>query len=1002
MKPTLPLWLKLGVAWPALCALLSAHVCAQETSAPFWNVAIVTPTPGSPIELLAAKEIRRYVYATTGRLLAIQPETALLATQQNFIAIGRCDREMTRQFLTVTGGPSGRMDPQDYCLKTIQEPHRRVLVLAGGDDTGTLYAAYRYAEHLGVRFYLHGDVIPDPASRKAMLPPAGLLPDLNESSHPLFPLRGIQPFHDFPEGPDWWDREDYLAITAQLPKLRMNFLGLHTYPEGAPNAEPTVWIGRPEEIREAHQVAFAYPSSYQNTRRGNWGYAAKPTSRFPFGANQLFEREDYGNDVMSDLAPEPAQATAAGELFRRTGTLLGEVFAQARALGVKTCLGTETPLIIPKALREYLRTQNQNPTNAVTVRRLYEGIFQRLNQTSTPDYYWFWTPETWTWEGVKEGQVQATLDDLRLAQEAAQSVPAKFQLATCGWVLGPPEDRSLFDKALPKSWPVSCINRELGKTPVEPGFASVTGRPKWAIPWLEDDPAITVPQLWAGRMRQDAADALRYGCDGIMGIHWRTRALGPAVSALAQAAWEQDSWKCDTADISGWIGGKNADFPTNTILCDDHAPIYQTVRYGMSHGQISLPNGEYQVRLRFCEPHFDAIGKRVFSVKLQNRLVVDHLDIFAQAGKNHALDRTFDGILVDHGRLDLEFINHTEQACVAGIELSSERYLRKINCGGKACLDFEADFAPIPRHQPADDLYLDWARCEFGPEAAEAIAAIFAALDGQLPCPADWVDGPGNLKCEPRSWLELAPEYAFVDRLRRLQSRVKGRLNQERFAYWLNSFEYLRAMARLSCTWGELSPVMEKIEAEKDPRWKTKLATAFALPLRQTFVRQLSEVYTPLLALVSNPGEMGVIANWGQHIPVKTLEQTDARLAQCLGTAFTKDEGISMDYQGPNRIIVPTIRTSLKANEPLTLKAILLSQSASTEATLFWHPLGVKGFQKAPFQHVARSVYRVALPARAIAGRDIEYYIQAKFAKNQTLKFPVTAPLQAQTVVIQP
>ena len=33
--------------------------------------------------------------------------------------------------------------------------------IIGGDDIGTLYGAYRYAEHLGVRFYLHGDVVPD-------------------------------------------------------------------------------------------------------------------------------------------------------------------------------------------------------------------------------------------------------------------------------------------------------------------------------------------------------------------------------------------------------------------------------------------------------------------------------------------------------------------------------------------------------------------------------------------------------------------------------------------------------------------------------------------------------------------------------------------------------------------------------------------------------------------------------------------------------------------------
>ena len=47
-------------------------------------------------------------------------------------------------------------------------------------------------------------------------------------SPPLFALRGIQPFHDFPEGPDWWNRDQYLAMIGQLPKLRMNFFGLHT------------------------------------------------------------------------------------------------------------------------------------------------------------------------------------------------------------------------------------------------------------------------------------------------------------------------------------------------------------------------------------------------------------------------------------------------------------------------------------------------------------------------------------------------------------------------------------------------------------------------------------------------------------------------------------------------------------------------------------------------------------------------------------------------------
>jgi hypothetical protein len=48
-------------------------------------------------------------------------------------------------------------------------------------------------------------------------------------------------------------------------------------------------------------------------------------------------------------------------------------------------------------------------------------------------------------------------------------------------------------------------------------------------------------QPWVGRMRYDAVDALRLGCTGLTGIHWRTRILAPNIAALAQAGWDQ-SW----------------------------------------------------------------------------------------------------------------------------------------------------------------------------------------------------------------------------------------------------------------------------------------------------------------------------------------------------------------------------------------------------------------------------------------------------------------------------
>ena len=101
-----------------------------------------------------------------------------------------------------------------------------------------LYGAYAFVEKLGVRFQIDGDVIPD-----TRIPLA--LPVLDETHQPLFELRGLQPFHDFPEGPDWWTLDDWKAILGQAAKMRMNFVGLHTYPFQNKDLgpEPTVWIG---------------------------------------------------------------------------------------------------------------------------------------------------------------------------------------------------------------------------------------------------------------------------------------------------------------------------------------------------------------------------------------------------------------------------------------------------------------------------------------------------------------------------------------------------------------------------------------------------------------------------------------------------------------------------------------------------------------------------------------------------------------------------------------
>jgi hypothetical protein len=407
---------------PLLCASFVAPPLSAAPARGLEPVAVVRPADASALEDLAAHEVRRYVYVRTGRLLTIED-----AAKSPAIVVGRRDRPVVRALADAR--LSTRLDalaPEERLLVTVQR--RAALLVTGGDDVGVLYAAYRLAEHLGVRFGLHGDTIPDDAKPL-------FLPELDEAGRPLFATRGIQPFHDFPEGPDWWSRDDYKAVLGQLPKLGMNFFGLHTYPEGRPNAEPTVWIGPPGEIGQGAEVKAAYRSSWFTTLRGNWGYEARPTGDYAHGASWLFDRGGYGNDAMEDLSPQPWNEEDSRLLFARAAEMLKDAFTFARRLGTKTCAGTETPLVVPRAVADRLSKGGRKVNDLDTTQLLYEGMFRRAAQSYPLDYFWFWTPEGWTWEGVRDEEVRATLADLRRAIAAAAAVEAPFTLATCGWVL---------------------------------------------------------------------------------------------------------------------------------------------------------------------------------------------------------------------------------------------------------------------------------------------------------------------------------------------------------------------------------------------------------------------------------------------------------------------------------------------------------------------------------------------------------------------------------------
>ena len=111
---------------------------------------------------------------------------------------------------------------------------------------------------------------------------------------------------------------------------------------------------------------------------------------------------------------------------------------------------------------------------------------------------------------------------------------------------------------------------------------------------------------------------------------------------------------------------------TNEIANTSDDSLYQSERFVGADGNLSydipVENGEYQVTLKFAEIFFDGAGKRVFDATAEGQTVVDNLDLAGEAGKDAALDKTFN-VTVTDGVLDLDFASEIENAKISAIEI---------------------------------------------------------------------------------------------------------------------------------------------------------------------------------------------------------------------------------------------------------------------------------------------------------------------------------------------
>lgn len=97
-----------------------------------------------------------------------------------------------------------------------------------------------------------------------------------------------------------------------------------------------------------------------------------------------------------------------------------------------------------------------------------------------------------------------------------------------------------------------------------------------------------------------------------------------------------------------FTGGHTDNFPGNSVANTNDDPLYHHAR--SAHGAYHIPvgNGDYLVLLQFSETYWTGPGQRVFDTYLEGGLVLDDLDLVADApGKWVAYDRAFETTVSD-------------------------------------------------------------------------------------------------------------------------------------------------------------------------------------------------------------------------------------------------------------------------------------------------------------------------------------------------------------------
>lgn len=913
----------------AMVTLLFLAACSHALAPP---TIVDLSLGGDGSVSLAAKEVRHYIYSSSGQLSPIVPPPNNASTAREIIVVGATNHPSfdasLRAVLTASGYDAG-LDPLPADVRAFFQganaDAHSVATLRGGPSDSThvvgvlgataraaLYGAYTFAERfLGAQFLIHGDFIPRRAQSERLFPIAARVLET-----PAFAKRGLQPFHDFTSGPDWWSSNDYKAVLSQMIKLKMNFIGFHSYPM----REPLVWVGTPGNLTSDGDVIpgdGAYKTTWASTSSGGWGLSARNTSTYAAGASQIFPTECYGSPAQPSMAAcSVSDPNLYADNFNKAADLVGDAFGFATKLGIEKAVGTEVPLTTPAGV---------DPQTA------FEGAFTRIAKKLKPEYIWHWTPEGWEWGkvGVNSTVTKQAVSDIRASIEARKAIGPElgnFTLATCGWLIGPYDSRAYFDDVLPGDIPVlSSIDTHVGWDPVDPAYASIN-REKWVIPWMEDDPGLIGAELWVNRTLSHSADAKKYGVNGLLGIHWRTLETSLTIRALAESAWS------DSVSVEKlYFDFANATF--GPAAAQAVADIFVSLDSFGPTGQPKLPRPSFQ-----CCAKFDVPSNPI------------DMSAYAFADAFYALR---------------DKISDPESLSVFDQWAFMLRYHRGIARVQNAALYLQANVSEIEKLPPAQQ------PAAAASQGISALSAASRAYEDMMTDLLTFASTPGELGLVAEN-----ENMNFLDDIDPSVARLRGLLIQEDLGTYVGSYKDSE---------NRTMPYGPGLPGGTNTSRQACSDACYSYPLYALQWEGVCFCGNDLKKAESlgpdpdctPPKTAGYCNAIWQHEP-----KPDPIPREALPTSA---------YLGPSRLFVLGVRTiALKSDGGLPIKAVLLTNqtTAATAVELEYRKLGASEFTSVAMPRVAagRGWFSNDIDVKAI-GDDFEYRVTATVG-SQTLAFP--------------